>query len=71
MPANCEECSEAVLQLILVLIVKVLMNFQFALFLVHQAEFYPASVRVIGFSIGGFCGAVAQGICQIVMVDSG
>ena len=47
-----------------------LMNFQFAVFLVHQTEFYPVSVRVIGLGIGGFCGAIAQGICQIVMIDS-
>ena len=52
-PSNCENCSSAFFQMMLILITRFLFYFQICVFQVSQTEFYPVSIRSIGIGAGG------------------
>lgn len=70
-PTNCEDCSQVFWQMGFVMLARVLISFQFSMFYVNQAEFYPVSIRTMGLGISGLFGTLALGISQIIIVGSG
>ena len=66
-PSSCEGCSEAVLQIGLVMVARFCLSFEFGLFSVAQTEYYPASVKGVGVATSALLGGFAIVVCQILM----
>ena len=70
-PSNCEWCEESILQMTLVVIVRFMISFEFSMYFISQAEFYPVSVRSVGIGAGGILGALCAGLSQVLMINTG
>lgn len=66
-PSNCEGCSQAVLQIGLIMAARFCLRFDFALYYVCESEFYPSSVKSIGFATSALCGSFGDVISLIFM----
>ena len=55
----------------LVMIVRFMISFEFSMYFISQAEFYPVSVRSVGIGTGGILGALCAGLSQVLMINTG
>ena len=53
----------------LVLIVAFLIQLQFNILTVNIDEFYPVSIRSVGFAVGGAIGSLGAGVSQLLFTD--
>ena len=66
-PGNCEGCSEAVLQIVLIMAARFCLRFDFTLYYVCESEYYPASVKSVGFATSALCGSFGVVVSLIMM----
>lgn len=69
-PDTCIYCSEAIWQIVLVMVSSFCVEFQFVFIFQHLIEFYPTTIRTIGMGIPTATGAFGNFLSQLLIVSA-